>query len=134
MLSQLAKTAQTISEPAELIRTVSDRISDVLHIERLTVLLRNNGSFEPAYAIGHVLATSIRTFDQTRSSTPIFYSPNDGRTPDPESPELLLPLPGRTQVLGAMALGAKRSEAPYTPSDLRLLESVGLQTGLGLEL
>ncbi len=30
MLSQLAKTAQTISEPAELIRTVSHRISDAL--------------------------------------------------------------------------------------------------------
>ncbi len=105
-----------------------------LHVERLTVLLRKNGDFEPAYAIGPVLATSIRMFDQARSSTPIFDSANDGRTPDPESPELLLPLPGRTRVLGAMALGAKRSEAPYTPSDLRLLESVGLQTGLGLEL
>ncbi len=51
-----------------------------------------------------------------------------------EKPELLLPLPGRTHLLGAMALGPKRSEEPYTPSDLRLLESVGVQTGLGLEL
>jgi sigma-B regulation protein RsbU (phosphoserine phosphatase) len=33
-----------------------------------------------------------------------------------------------------MALGPKRSEEPYTPTDLRLLESVSLQTGLGLEL
>jgi sigma-B regulation protein RsbU (phosphoserine phosphatase) len=33
-----------------------------------------------------------------------------------------------------MVLGPKRSEEPYTPSDLRLLESVGIQTGLGLEL
>jgi phosphoserine phosphatase RsbU/P len=132
MLSQLAKTAQTISDPAALIRTVSHRISDVLHVERLTVLLRSNGSFEPAYAIGPTLATPIHALDQARSSTPIFA--NDGRTPDPQSPELLLPLPGRTQLLGAMALGPKRSEAPYTPSDLRLLESVGVQTGLGLEL
>jgi len=37
-------------------------------------------------------------------------------------------------LLGAMALGPKRSEEPYTPSDLRLLESVSVQTGLGLEL
>ncbi len=36
-LSQLAKTAQNISDPAELIRTVSQRISDVLHIDQLTV-------------------------------------------------------------------------------------------------
>jgi sigma-B regulation protein RsbU (phosphoserine phosphatase) len=134
MLSQLAKTAQTISDPAVLIRTVSDRISHVLHVDQLTVLLRSNSSFEPAYAIGPALTTPVRALDQVRSSTPIFNSANDGRTPDPQSPELLLPLPGRTQLLGAMALGAKRSEAPYTPSDLRMLESVGVQTGLGLEL
>ena len=133
-LSQLAKTAQTISEPGELIRTVSHRISDVLHIAQLTVLLRSNGRFTPAYAIGPELVTPVRMLDQGRSSKPIFNSANDGRTPDPQSPELLLPLPGRTQLLGAMALGPKRSEEPYTPSDLRLLESVSVQTGLGLEL
>ena len=134
MLSQLAKTAQTISDPAALIRTVSHRISDVLHVDRLTVLLRSNGSFEPSYAIGPALAMPVRALDQARSSTPIFNTADDGRMPDSQSPELLLPLPGRTQLLGAMALGPKRSEEPYTPYDLRLLESVSVQTGLGLEL
>ncbi len=134
-LSQLAKTAQTISDPATLIQTVSQRISDVLHIDQLLVLLHRNGNFEPAYAIGPTLATPVRAFDHVHfSSTPLFNSVNDGRAPDPQSPELLLPLRGRTQLLGVMALGPKRSEAPYTPSDLRLLESVGVQTGLGLEL
>lgn len=134
MLSQLAKTAQTISDPAALIRTVSHRVSDVLHVERLTVLLCSNGSFEPAYTIGPAFAAPVRALDHVLSSTPIFNSANEGRTSDTQSPELLLPLPGRTQLLGAMALGPKRSEAPYTPSDLRLLESVSIQTGLGLEL
>jgi len=133
-LIELAKTAQTISDPTALIQTVSHRISDVLHIDQLTVLLRNNGSFAPAYAIGPVLVTPVRALDKVHSSAPIFNSANDGRTPDPESPELLLPLPGRTQLLGTMMLGPKRSEEPYTPSDLGLLESVGVQTGLGLEL
>ncbi|HEX7358986.1 MAG TPA: SpoIIE family protein phosphatase, partial [Bryobacteraceae bacterium] len=135
MLSQLAKTAQTISDPAALIRTVSQRISDVLHVDQLSVLLRRNGNFEPAYAIGPALAAPLGALERSHvSSTPIFNSANDGRTPDPKSPELLLPLPGRTELLGAMALGPKRSEAPYTPTDLRLLESVAAQTGLGLEL
>lgn len=134
MLSDLAKTAQTISEPAELIRTVSHRISDVLHVNQLTVLLRSNSGFQPAYAIGSALSVPARVLDQTQSSTPIFYGSNDDHTRDAQSAELLLPLPGRAQLLGAMALGPKRSEAPYTPSDLRLLESVGVQTGLGLEL
>ncbi|MBV8832976.1 MAG: SpoIIE family protein phosphatase [Acidobacteriaceae bacterium] len=140
MLSQLAKTAQTISDPAALIRTVSHRISDVLHVERLTVLLRINGNFEPAYAIGPALAAPAGAIHQTHSSTPVLNSVSDGRYGaregriEPESAELLVPLSGRTQLLGMMALGPKRSEAPYTPSDLRLLESVGVQTGLGLEL
>ena len=134
MLSQLAKTAQTISDPAVLIRTVSDRISDALHIERLTVLLRRNGSFEPAYAVGPTLIAPVLAVDHTRSSTPNLNNARDGRTLDPESPELLIPLSGRSQLLGVMALGPKRSEAPYTPSDVRMLESVGVQAGLGLEL
>lgn len=133
-LSQLAKTAQMISDSAALIQTVSQQISEVLHIDQLTVLLRCDGGFEPTYAIGPTLSAPVQALDQTRSSRPIFNSANDGRTPDPQSPELLLPLPGRTHLLGVMALGPKRSEEPYTPSDLRLLEAVSVQTGLGLEL
>jgi sigma-B regulation protein RsbU (phosphoserine phosphatase) len=65
-LSQLAKTAQTISDPATLIRTVSQRISDVLLVERLTVLVRSNGRFEPAYAIGPALAAPVRALYNAR--------------------------------------------------------------------
>ena len=53
---------------------------------------------------------------------------------DSMSTELLLPLPGRDQLMGLMTLGPKRSEEPYTPTDLRLLESVATQTGLALEI
>jgi phosphoserine phosphatase RsbU/P len=47
---------------------------------------------------------------------------------------LLLPLPGRDRLLGLLTMGAKQSEEAYSPSDLRLLGSLGLQTGLGLEI
>ncbi len=36
--------------------------------------------------------------------------------------------------MGVMVLGRKKSEEPYSPSDLRLLQSVGVQTGLALEV
>jgi phosphoserine phosphatase RsbU/P len=134
MLGELAKTAQTIADPMTLIQTVSQQISGALHIDRLTVLLRNEGRFEAVYAIGTALVTPARSLPQTLSSTAIFPNANDGRMPEPHSAELLLPLSGRTQLLGVMALGPKLSEEPYTPSDLRLLESVGVQTGLGIEL
>jgi sigma-B regulation protein RsbU (phosphoserine phosphatase) len=48
--------------------------------------------------------------------------------------EVLLPLPGRQKLMGLMTLGPKLSEEPYSPSDLRLLQSVATQTGLALEM
>ena len=49
------------------------------------------------------------------------------------SAEVLLALPGRSELLGLIALGPKRSEEAYSPSDLRLLQVVAIQTGLALE-
>jgi len=47
---------------------------------------------------------------------------------------VLLPLPGREKLMGLMTLGPKQSEEAYSPSDLRLLGSVGTQTGMALEV
>src|SRR5262249_20830265 len=47
--------------------------------------------------------------------------------------QLLLPLPGREELLGIMALGPKLSEEPYSPTDLQLLQSVANQTGFALD-
>ena len=41
---------------------------------------------------------------------------------------LLLPLAVKDTLLGILSLGPKRSEEPYSPSDLRLLQSVAAQT------
>src|SRR5205814_6683054 len=48
--------------------------------------------------------------------------------------ELLLPLLRKEELLGFISLGRKRSEEPYSPTDLRLLQSVAAQTGLALEV
>jgi sigma-B regulation protein RsbU (phosphoserine phosphatase) len=47
--------------------------------------------------------------------------------------QLLLPLTGRDDLIGVMALGPKRSEEPYSKTDLQLLQSVAAQTGLAIE-
>jgi sigma-B regulation protein RsbU (phosphoserine phosphatase) len=49
-------------------------------------------------------------------------------------PELLLPLSVKDKLFGFMSLSQKLSEEPYSPSDVRLLESVAAQTGLALEV
>ncbi len=134
MLANLAKNVQSISEPDALIRFVSHQIADALHVDQIAVLLRRNGLLQPAYSIGpqFVETGSILALEAANAPAPVFADNHDGA--GSEKPELLLPFPGRKRLLGAMALGPKRSEEPYTPSDLRLLESVSVQTGLGLEL
>jgi len=47
--------------------------------------------------------------------------------------ELSFPLLGAQGRVGTLILGPKKSEAPYSPSDRRLLESVAAQTALAIE-
>ena len=47
-------------------------------------------------------------------------------------PQLLLPLSTKEKLLGLIALGEKRSEEPYSGSDLRLFKSVAAPNGPGL--
>ena len=47
--------------------------------------------------------------------------------------QILLPVSVKDNLSGVLSLSAKRSEEPFTPTDLRLLKSVAAQTGLALE-
>jgi sigma-B regulation protein RsbU (phosphoserine phosphatase) len=60
--------------------------------------------------------------------------PDERRSLQALRAELLLPLAVKDELIGFMALGQKRSEAPYSGSDLRLLNSVATQTSLALEV
>jgi signal transduction histidine kinase len=46
---------------------------------------------------------------------------------------LFVPLPGRDQLIGWLALGSRRSGVPYTSQDLRLLEALCDQAALAVE-
>jgi phosphoserine phosphatase RsbU/P len=151
ILSELSEEVRTIPETSSLLRTVGQRISECLHVPQIAVLLRNDGMFRPAYAIG---------FDESPDAAFSEHSPliqrlqqpvsvyiddpeswvhrdwNDGYERDSLlrlSPRLLLPLPSKAGMLGFLSLGPKLSEEPYSPSDMRLLKSVAVQTGLAIE-
>jgi len=47
--------------------------------------------------------------------------------------QLLLPLAFKEKLIGFMSLSSKQSEEPYSKTDLQLLQSVAVQTGLALE-
>ncbi len=154
VLSELSDSVRSMVEVPSLIATVAERISQTLHISRVAVLL-GNGPYRPAYAVGYPAppdivfppgAGMVKALRRQNGPARVYFD-------DPHSwvhreaevteedrskliqleAELLLPLNGRERLLGFISLGPKRSDEPYSGTDLRLLKSVATQTGLALE-
>jgi sigma-B regulation protein RsbU (phosphoserine phosphatase) len=159
ILSDLSEEARNFTEVTPLLKTITQRIGDTLHIERIAVFLRSGDSYRLQLATGtagsSTVSLSAGGFSLPASSTTITTLAR-GRAPanvyrddpaswlvdasdaertalDDLSTELLVPLPGRNRLAGVIALGPKRSEEPYSRTDRQLLQSVATQTGLALE-
>lgn len=153
VLSELMVEAGQFTETAPLLETVTRRISETLHVENMVMLLRTaGGGFRLQTAMGVDVPSgfllgesseSVHALERRRGPATVYFDrPDDwllDASPDERAAlrelnvEVLLPLPGRGRLMGVMALGPKRSEQPYSKSDLQLLTSVGTQTGLALE-
>ncbi|MFL6427413.1 MAG: PP2C family protein-serine/threonine phosphatase [Acidobacteriaceae bacterium] len=153
VLSELSDQARRFTEAKPLVDTVSRRISEVLHVSSIAVYLRQGRSFGLEHCIG-INENVPKRFEENSSTVRNLSRSNQPATLYRENPdgwflladnrerqalenlgaELLLPLAGRDRLLGFISLGPKRSEEPYTPSDLRLLQSVSTQAGLALEI
>jgi sigma-B regulation protein RsbU (phosphoserine phosphatase) len=152
VLVELSDQARTFTETEPLLRTITERISQTLHVDRIAFLMRQGKLFRLQYAQGipATIDVSLPENSSTMRALAIDGSPKRvfREHPDPwlalAAPaeinvldrldaELLLPLPGRNNLIGVMALGPKLSEEPYSRSDRRLLSSVALQTGLAIE-
>jgi len=126
-----------ILEQDALLETVARRISESLHVDRIAVLLQQNGAFRPAFALGYPVAPAVAFTPEY----PVVNQLRERRDPialekgalQELDAELLLPLASKKDLLGFISLGPKRSEEPYSPSDTNLLRSVATQTGLALE-
>jgi len=130
ILSDLASEVRTMIEARPLLETVARRISEALHVPRVAILLNEGGTLVVAHAIG---------FDEPpRLTIPAdswLHAAGDDerRALVPLGAELLLPMSANQTLVGVMSLGPKRSEEPFSASDLRLLGSLATQTGLALE-
>ncbi len=155
VLTELTEQVRAIRSAQPLMETVCQRIADTLHVEKLAVLLQRNGDFCPFYARGfdeepHVQfpenSSFINHLRHAKEAPRVYFEDEDSwiyRTPglDDEQrqrlarlqSELLLPLSAGESLLGFISAGPKRSEEPYSKSDVRILSSVAAQTGLALE-
>ncbi len=154
ILSELSEEVRLMVETDPLLETVARRVSESLHVPRVTVMLEENGDYRPAYALGYesrppvsFAADAATVARLKRESEPLrvyFDDPESWVYKQPEieaerealkhlDSQLLLPLAVKDRLPGFISLSPKRSEEPYSHSDLRLLQSVAAQTGLALE-
>jgi phosphoserine phosphatase RsbU/P len=151
ILVDLSEQARTFTETEPLLRTITERIGQTLHVERISFLLREGSLFRMQYPHGTpdddiFLAensSAIRALAIDRSAKRVYRehpdpwlvlaAPAEIFVLDRLQAELLLPLQGRSSLIGVMALGPKLSEEPYSRSDRQLLSSVALQAGLAIE-
>jgi phosphoserine phosphatase RsbU/P len=155
VLSELSEQVRTMVEPKSLLETVAARISQTLHVPQVAVLLAGDGLYRPAYAMGYAdvpsvafpaVAATTRLLAKQKEPARVYLNDRDSwlyrdtEVTDEErdkltrlQSELLLPLAVRDKLLGFISLGPKKSEEPYTGTDVRLLKSVAAQTGLALE-
>jgi sigma-B regulation protein RsbU (phosphoserine phosphatase) len=155
VLTELSEQVRSITEPKSLLETVAARISETLHVPQVAVLLAGGGFYQPTFAMGYASLPTVAFPSKTgtalllrsqKEPARVFLNDRDswlyrdeGMGDDERGKlatlrsELLLPLAVRDKLLGFISLGPKRSEEPYTGSDVRLLKSVAAQTGLALE-
>jgi sigma-B regulation protein RsbU (phosphoserine phosphatase) len=158
LLAELSHRIRKYNESGPMLEMVLKSLAETLHIDKIAVLLRGGKTFQLQQAVGIDIdgfpgrravqlpmnSTTVRNLMRINTPVQLYRENPDGwlllassserDLLDSMSTELLLPLPGRDQLMGLITLGPKRSEEPYTPSDLRLLESVATQTGLALEI
>ena len=149
LLQELGDDVRTIVDPDALLDVVARRLSEALHVPRVTAMLEEDGQLVLRQTQGAALPAIVLPIEGPlalrlrHEARPLVVYPGEARHWAALLPErtalleleaqLLIPLLLKDRLLGMLALGAKRSEAAYAPSDLKLLQSVGSQVALALE-
>ena len=155
VLTNLSSRVRTMIEAKSLVETVAGSIVRCLHVPCIAVMLESAGPYQLAYATGYGEPLECR-FPKTgaarhlslrKEPTAVYLSdPQNWINRDPDvsaeerselaklKTELLLPLLAKEHLIGFICLAPKQSEAAFSPSDLRLLDTVAAQTALALEV
>lgn len=152
ILEELSETVRSMVDEKRALETVAQRISESLHVPKIAVLMHEDAQFRPVYSLGLAISPQLslrsdaRVVDivkQMADPSQIYFEREDNwihSLPEQEmdtlralGAQLLLPLGGKEKLLGILSLGQKLSEEPYSRSDVRLLRSVALHTGLAIE-
>ncbi len=127
VLTQLGDSVRSIVETKPLLERVAHVVSDTLHVDQVVMFLDAGDRLEPAYAVGgNPPSDGVALIgDAMRAKREPMRLQGGER--------LALPLATKDKLIGVMLLGPKKSEEPYSGSDIRLLQNVAGQTGLAIE-
>lgn len=150
MLTGVGEEARQVVEPSQLLETVSRRLAEALHVPHVAAFVEDAGGYRLVQAHGLASVPPVY-FDRTSDvvdrlrerGMPLAADPEDRHSWAADSSaaaelrslrtQLLIPLQVKDRLPGFLSLGPKRSEQAFSPSDLRVLSSVGAQVGLALE-
>lgn len=153
VLQDLSDQVRRFTDPEPLLKTVAQSVAETLHVARVGVLMRKPDGFRLQEAIGMPLTndmvlgshsstirrlaqrtTAVRLHREEADGWYLLASANEQQILEQLGAEILLPMAGRSKLMGFMTLGPKKSEAAYSRNDIALLEMVASQTGLALEV
>jgi sigma-B regulation protein RsbU (phosphoserine phosphatase) len=152
VLNRLAENVTAMVELAPLLETLTSRLAEALHITKMAVFLGDKNLYRaaailgisepPAYAFTQETA-SVRQLRAAQRPLPVYLDEPGSWAHEIDGAEsallrdletqLLVPITRRSEMLGFLTLGPKISEAPYSPTDMQLLQSVAAQTGFAIE-
>lgn len=136
ILADLADELRTMIDERRVVDTVARRIGESLHAPRVSVLLNSDPAVAGAAGVaGHLRRTrrSAYVYPDDPGSWVHPLGDADRRLLADLGAQLLVPLAVKNRLIGFIGLGQKLSEAPYSRTDLRLLETVAAQAALALE-
>ena len=154
ILGDLSRKVRTMVETKPLLETVAGQISQSLHVPRVALLLKQDGQYRPAHALGYddlaevtfkEPSAVVEQLRQHHEPLRVYLDDADSwvyKTPGVDGEremlkaldtQLLLPLASKDALQGFISLGPKQSEEPFSGTDLNLLQSVTTQTALALE-
>jgi sigma-B regulation protein RsbU (phosphoserine phosphatase) len=150
VLADLAKEAGSFMEMDPLLEKVASRISETIHVPDMVILLLEGERFVPRYSTRPgepmTIAAHGRIAKELRErgeAIPIYFdkpplwiralTAEELQTLDFMRTQLLLPLFGRGRMTGIFSLGPKLSEAPYSDTDIRLLQAIASQMSLAID-
>jgi len=154
VLTELAEKVGAIVETRPLLEIVARTLSETLHVRRICIFTADGGAYRPAWDTGaeqeglefapdsatvQMLRRAGRRLRVYREDPRSWIHKADGPGPAERAilerldTQLLLPMMVRDRMAGFISMGPKLSEAAYSGTDLRVLESVATQTGFALE-